>query len=96
VALSIDLLEEDAALLAAMSRLAGDRALRERLGKAGREYWQANHHLDLMVEDYRRVIAQAASLPARPIAGLPAHLTDDYSALATSIAREIGVDLTSG
>ena len=96
VALSIDLLEEDAALLAAMSRLAGDRALRERLGKAGREYWQANHHLDLMVEDYRRVIAQAASVPARPIAGLPAHLTDDYSALATSIAREIGVDLTSG
>ena len=46
-----------------------------------------------MVEDYRRVIAQAASVPARPIAGLPAHLTDDYSALAASIATEIGVTL---
>ena len=95
VALSVDLLEEDAALVAAMSTLAEDRALRERLGKAGREYWQANHRVDLMAEDYRRVILQAASVPARQNPGLPAHLTDDYSALATSIAREVGVDLGS-
>jgi hypothetical protein len=91
--LSIDLLDEDAALLSAMTQLAQDSALREGFRKAGREYWRANHRLELMADDYRRVIAQAASVPARPNTDLPAHLTEDHSALATSIAREVGVDL---
>jgi glycosyltransferase involved in cell wall biosynthesis len=93
VAIAIDLLEEDAALLAAMSRLATEGALREALGKAGRNYWTANHQLSMTASDYQRVIAQAAGTPAPPQAGLPAHLTDDYSSRATSIAREIGVEL---
>jgi len=93
VAVAIDLLDEDAALLAAMSRLAGDRALRETLGKAGHEYWKKEHHVSLMADDYRRVIARAAGLPAPDGAGLPEHLTADYSARSTSIARDIGVNL---
>jgi len=95
IAVSIDLLEEDTALLAAMSRLADDRALRDALGKAGHDYWEAEHHVSLMADDYRRVIAQAAALPPGPAlagAGWPAHLTNDYSARAMSIAREIGVE----
>jgi glycosyltransferase involved in cell wall biosynthesis len=93
VAIAIDLLDEDAALLAAMSALAGDPASREALGNAGREYWKANHHISLMADDYRRVIALAASTPAPSPTGLPDHLTNDYSARAMSIAREIGVEL---
>jgi glycosyltransferase involved in cell wall biosynthesis len=93
VAVSIDLLDEDAALLAAMSRLAGDRALRETLGSAAREYWRAHHRVELMADDYRRLITQAASMPAPSQAGLPAHLTHDYGSLAAAIANEIGVEL---
>ena len=93
VALSIDLLDEETSLVAAMWRLAGDRVLRETMGRAARAYWQANHRVELMADDYRRVIAQAAVAPAPSPIGLPAHLTDDYSALATGIAREVGVNL---
>jgi hypothetical protein len=93
VAVSVDLLDEDAALLAAMSRLAEDGPLRDRLGRAAQEYWKMEHHVDRMVDDYRRVIATAASSPTPRVAGLPAHLTNDYGALAASIANEIGVDL---
>ena len=93
VAVSIDLLDEDALLLAAMSRLLDDGALRAALGNAGREYWHAEHHVDLMADDYRRVIALAAARPAPTVTGLPAHLTNDYSARATSIAREVGVEI---
>ena len=92
IAVSIDLLDEDAALLAAMSRLADDAALRDRLAKAGHEYWKAEHRVELMAGDYARVIAEAAALPATAVTGLPPHLTSDYSARATSIARELGVE----
>jgi len=91
VALSIDLLDEDASLLDAMSALASNRARREAMGDAAREYWKTHHQVARMAEDYRRVVAQASALPAPSPAGLPAHLTNDYSALADGIAREFGL-----
>jgi glycosyltransferase involved in cell wall biosynthesis len=93
VAVSVDLLDEDADLLAAMSRLADDEALRERLGKAGHEYWKQEHQMSLMADDYVRLITTAAGLPAPEVEHPPAHVADDYSGLAASIAREIGVEL---
>jgi hypothetical protein len=87
------LLDEDAALLAAMSRLADDEGLRARLGKAGHEYWAREHQMSQMASDYARLITTAAALPVPTVQNLPAHLTDDYSDLAASIAREIGVEL---
>jgi glycosyltransferase involved in cell wall biosynthesis len=93
VAVSVDVLEEDAALLSAMSRLVDDDALRERLGKSGHEYWRREHQMSAMADDYLRLINLAAGLPAPETQHLPAHLTDDYSALAASIARELGVEL---
>jgi glycosyltransferase involved in cell wall biosynthesis len=93
IAVSIDLLDEDAGLLAAMARLADDLALREAIATAGHEYWKAEHRVDQMADDYRRVIAQAIALPAPAVSGLPSHLTNDYSARATSIARELGVEI---
>ena len=91
VAFSIDLLEEDAALVEAMSRLAADAALRERMGRAARDYWRLHHDVRLTAEDYTRVITQAAAIPAPEPEGLPAHLTNDYSSLAESIASEFGI-----
>ena len=93
VAVSVDLLDEGAALLAAMSRLADDQALRERLATSGHEYWTREHQMAQMANDYLRLIPNAAALPVPAIQSLPAHLTDDYSALAASIAGEIGVEL---
>ena len=93
VAVSIDLLDEDEALLAAMSRLAADAALRSGLARAGHAYWSREHRLELMAEDYRRVMMEAAARPAPRVDDLPSHFTDDYTALARQLARELGVSL---
>jgi glycosyltransferase involved in cell wall biosynthesis len=96
VAVSVDLLEEDTALLTAMSRLVDDEELRGRIGHAGHEYWKREHDLATMTDDYRRVIAAAAATADAPrSADLPLHLTTDYSARAMSIASDVGVDLRS-
>ena len=93
VAIAIDLLDEDHALLLAMRRLAHDARLREDLGRAGRAWWSANHTLDAMASDYARVIADAVTRPSPAAAGLPAHFTRDYTDLARTIARTFGVDV---
>jgi len=92
-AIAIDLLDEDAALVAAMRRLAADEMLRQTLGRAGHAYWSAHHTLDAMADDYRRVIALAAARPAPAVADLPAHFTDDYSGKARALAAQFGVTL---
>jgi glycosyltransferase involved in cell wall biosynthesis len=93
IAVSVDLLDEDSTLLAAMSRLAEDAELRDRLGRAAHAYWAREHHVDLMADDYRRVITSAAATRAPSPQRLPEHLTTDYGERAASIAREIGVEL---
>jgi len=59
-----------------MRRLATDPELRASLGQAGRRDWEREHSLPRMVEDYERVIAEAATTPA-PRVRLPAHLVND-------------------
>jgi glycosyltransferase involved in cell wall biosynthesis len=93
VALRVDLVDEDRTLGEAMRALASDAQLRETLGQAGHAYWLANHAVDLMVDDYRRIIAIAAERPAPAPADLPAHFTDDHSGTARSIASQFGLDL---
>ena len=72
VTVAIDLDDEEHSLRAAMHRLATDRALRERLGREARRYWEAEHTVDRMVADYERLIARAAAQPARHPALPPA------------------------
>lgn len=91
VALRVDLLDENASLLAAMRALADDRSLRESLGRAGREHWATNHTLDAMAEDYRRVLTAAAASPVPQPTDLPSHFTDDYSARAREIVASFGL-----
>jgi len=93
VAIAIDLLDEEGALLAAMRALTEDRGLRETLGRAGRAYWSANHTVDAMVDDYRRVIAIAASQPAPHVTDLPEHFLHDHTSKARTLARDFSVDL---
>jgi glycosyltransferase involved in cell wall biosynthesis len=73
VTVGIDVLDEDHSLRLAMRRLAIDAELRERLGRTAAEYWQREHSMPRMSDDYRRVIAAALQSP-RPAIGLPAHL----------------------
>jgi glycosyltransferase involved in cell wall biosynthesis len=95
VAVSIDILDEDHSLELAMRRLALDAPLRERLGAAARRYWEATATLPLMLDDYTRVLANAAARPAPDPAraGLPAHLLEDHTAHGRQVAADIGVSL---
>jgi hypothetical protein len=93
VALRVDLVDEDASLVAAMRLLADDPSRRDSLARAGHAYWAANHTLDAMVEDYRRVLSQAAARPAPQPGDLPSHFTDDHSARTREILATFGLDL---
>ena len=93
VAIAIDLLDEDASLLLAMRRLAADPALRANLGRAGRDHWARWHTLDLMEEDYQRVIRDAAARPAPSPSDMPAHLADNHSEHARRIVLRFGSHL---
>lgn len=93
VAIAIDLLDEDLGLLDAMRRLASDPALARQLAGAGLDYWRAHHTLDMMADDYERVMADAVARPAPSLAGLPAHFTDNHAGLARRIAHTFGVDV---
>ena len=95
VALSVDLLDEDTALQAAMWRLSTDPELRSGLARAGHAYWSSAHTVALMADDYRRVMREASARPA-PAVELPAHFTADYSSLVRRLTEEMGVDAGIG
>jgi len=77
---SVDVVDEDHSLGLAMRRLATDAGLRAAVGRGGRRYWEAEHTVERMVDDYRRVIDRAAAREA-PAVDLPAHLRPDPTAL---------------
>jgi glycosyltransferase involved in cell wall biosynthesis len=90
VCVAIDIVDEDHSLRLAMRKLAQDAELRKSLGAAGREHWLREHSVSGMVDDYRRVIALAASVqPPRP--PLPAHLSDDGLKMVEALAHEFGL-----
>jgi glycosyltransferase involved in cell wall biosynthesis len=91
VAVRIDLMDEDSSLLLAMRRLADEGGLRDRVARAGHEYWAAHHTLDAMAADYRRVLALAASRPAPAPADLPTHFTEDHSSTVRAITSRFGL-----
>jgi glycosyltransferase involved in cell wall biosynthesis len=91
IAVSIDLLEEDEGLIAAMSRLAADERLRNDLAIAGHAFWSREHALRLMAEDYRRIMAEAAARPAPIVSDLPSHFTDDHTSHVRELCAQLGV-----
>jgi glycosyltransferase involved in cell wall biosynthesis len=93
VAISVDLLDEEVGLVRAMSALITDAQLRRALSSAGHTYWSREHTMELMAEDYRRVMRDAATLAVPRVEGLPSHFTADYSWLVRRISEEVGVDI---
>jgi glycosyltransferase involved in cell wall biosynthesis len=90
VTVAIDILDEDHSLRLAMRRLASDATLRAKVGAAGLRYWEREHSMPRMIEDYRRVIAAAAARPA-PAVALPAHLVTNADRLLNRLLGEVGV-----
>jgi len=93
VAMAIDLIDEDESLRLAMRALAGEARLRATLARAGHAYWSAHHTLDVMTDDYERLIATAATRPAPVVTDLPSHFTADHSQIARAITDRLGISL---
>jgi glycosyltransferase involved in cell wall biosynthesis len=91
VTVAIDILDEDHSLRLAMRRLATDPALRASLGAAGQRYWDREHSLPRMVDDYERALALAASVPT-PRVPLPEHLVTDGDRLLKEVLGGFGID----
>jgi len=90
VCVAIDILDERHSLRLAMRRLATDPELRGSLGAAGREYWQREHSMPRMLEDYERILADAAARPA-PGVTLPQHLVTNGDRLLKQVLGEFSV-----
>jgi glycosyltransferase involved in cell wall biosynthesis len=91
VCVALDILDEDHSLRLAMRRLALDGALREHLGRAGREWWEREHSLEAMVEDYERVLRDAAARPAAEVA-LPAHMRNPGDRTLRALLEPFGIE----
>jgi glycosyltransferase involved in cell wall biosynthesis len=90
VAIAIDILDEDHSLRQAMRRLTFDPDLRAALARAGRAYWEREHTIERMADDYEAALRRAIALPA-PAPDLPAHLCPDPIAHADAIAAPFAV-----
>ena len=91
VTVAIDILDEDHSLRLAMRRLATDPELRTSLGHAGQRYWEREHSVTSMLDDYERVLAEAAKLPVPDVA-LPDHLVTDGDRLLNAVLDEFGLE----
>ena len=95
ICVAIDILDEDHSLRLAMRRLAQDAGLRDRLGRAGQAWWQRQHSLEVMVEDYVQLIATAAARPAEPgdvSDGRPDHLRSDGDRRLDALLAPFGIE----
>jgi len=90
VTVAIDILDEHHSLRLAMRRLATDQQLRASLGAAGQRYWEREHSMPRMLEDYDRILADAAGRPA-PSVTLPQHLVTNGDRLLKQLLEESSV-----
>jgi glycosyltransferase involved in cell wall biosynthesis len=90
VTVAVDILDEDHSLRLAMRRLAADADLRASLARAGRAFWDREHSIARMVEDYRRLLPLAAAAPV-PALTLPPHLVYDGDAVLHALTAPFGV-----
>jgi glycosyltransferase involved in cell wall biosynthesis len=90
IGVSVDVLDEERALPAAVNWLASSGSVRARLARAARDWWRSHHTLDQMADDYERAFTRATSRPpGRP--PLPGHLRDDGSGVLRALADTIGI-----
>lgn len=91
ICVSVDLLDEVRSIELALTHLAGDSSLRERLGLHARDWWSHRHTLDKMEHDYEAAIERALRAPI-PRPALPAHFREEYSDLTRGILSRFEVD----
>ena len=92
IAISIDPLDDEHSLMLAIRRLASDAALRQRLGRAGEQWWRANATPAHAATAWERIVEEAVATPppSRP-SGWPPHLDADGTEQARQILGELGV-----
>lgn len=76
VAVAIDIRSLNQSLRSAMRRLGTDAALRARLGRQARAWWEREHTVERMTMDYERALARALET-APPVPHWPTHLRPD-------------------
>ncbi len=89
ITVAVDILDEEHSLRLAIEMLGRNAALRARLGASARRYWEREHTIERMTDDYQRAIARAAALDD-PTVDLPAHLRPDPLALARRVIAPFG------
>jgi glycosyltransferase involved in cell wall biosynthesis len=97
IAVAIDIVDEDHSLRLAMRRLALDAALRETLGRAARDYWQREHSIDAMADDYESAFARCASFGEIAAVGgnasaIPRHLHGDGDERLRALLAPFGIE----
>jgi glycosyltransferase involved in cell wall biosynthesis len=92
VCVAIDILDEDHSLRLAMRRLAADADLRARLGRAGQAWWAREHSVEVMADDYERVMKDAAARPD-PQVTLPAHMRDAGDRKLDALLAPFGLEI---
>ncbi len=96
IAVAVDPRHEAESLWLAMRRLAVDDGERRALGQRARSWFRAQSGtVSGMIEDYGRLIHEAAGAPSGSDEGLPRHFRPTGLALARTIAEDCGVDRES-
>lgn len=92
VTVAIDVRDLAPSLSHAMSRLGSDAALRAALGREARRWWEREHTVERMAQDYERAIARAVQEPEPSASGWPAHMRPDTAAHAHEVLDAAGFD----
>jgi glycosyltransferase involved in cell wall biosynthesis len=93
VTVAIDILDLNHSLQLAMRRLATDAALRARIGRAARRWWEQEHAVEKMIDGYEAAFVDASSrLDPQPAAEWPSHLVPDP---ASAVDRVLGTGLAT-
>ena len=90
---SINILDEAHSLPLAMSRLARDPALRERLGQGARQLWQSRFTFDRLVRDFDAAITRALDISLSEVqqVAFPAHLRANGTERVRSLLAPFGI-----
>ena len=73
---AIDILDEDHSLEITLRRLCDDASLRNQLGVRARQYWETNHRLEMMAEDYDKLLVKDVAATMTPYSTIP--VADNY------------------
>lgn len=89
---SIDLLDEDRSLCLAMSRLASDPPLREKLSRGARHLWENRFSFDRLAREFAVVIQRALETPLSDVRPpLLDHLRADGTTHAKALLSPFGI-----